>query len=1152
VSTIAIKIEGTDITADVILADATFTTSIGAFPGQFDIRVKDPTAAYDFKASDNITLDIDGIRSFDGYVFQASKEFAFYVVDTSQQPQVLMWHLRGVDVNILFQKRYVYKASNPKEKPDDFPVGTTDQAALTTLFTDFLDLAGDGLTTSFSEVGVITPDEKGLPFALGDIWQTAMLNISQLPGGVFGIRPDRTVFYEDDDTESAPFRLSDTPNNTTSFGYSDMDWVFDGTKLANDSLFWGAGLGSSRMVISRVQDAASIADHGRWQSGILRGDVYRQTTANLISNSIVYGSPQNLHGGKDDSQMVTCRVKKPGLTPGDKVHITSNVFGISKVLPIRNMTMTFPTPTDALYDLQLSYEIDRPLSYHNFPKIPRFRLPGLPPIWSPPPPSGCGDCGITDTFTRVTDSGWGMADAGFNWTADSPAGTSSSVNGTQGVLTSDSSEIAMFTSTLPAGAFTASCRFSVDHIPPSATDLFANFHIFGMDGATARWFFEVTFSDAFASGTGYGRVVIGNSGVGGTQDYDNDRTFTADVDYIAKLYWDGVSTVSAKVWLASDPEPGSWEVTATITAPATSLSLDWADDPSNSAPDSIFIEYLDVTDFNRCTEFRFDNFRRVVVPNWGTSDFLVEWVRGGIGQATGSVDGGKGIIKLIGNNFDASGNYNIHVDASGRTDLWMADGGYTMLMLWDVVGDMTVERLRLRFDDQDSADRQLTLDIGGDQIQVFWDTATQSSPVTSVNYSDWINGTMMYVKWEVVPGTSNKVRVWNIDDPEPSSWLIDIDDGPTDPLFFFNINFDSSNQAITTDHTAQFEFIDFDYDGKACYLGAAGIDDFNRVLPDGTPAIGTDSAGSWGTASCGAVWDINVSSENAYFGVGSSVGGGLQVGRYIRESRVNHSLSPGEWSADLYPVPPPIGDEPILSLKVRMPSIIPDGVSDRGPLKLQFRWETDGSFDELNFGIAVSSESGKGGIAIRPGSGDTLTGSATLSKINWVGGAMYQIEAQFLHSGIVQMRVWRLDLESRPDWQVSWDSGGDYNSWSLSGLFRIFCRNYNTHDTGGNIIESMRVEFEDITMGDRVVGPSAGSPGTPEAGSFGCEAPTVISDFIRATTYEFISGTLDVYLNGTRQRPGVDYFEDPDHKHFYFGRPVVAESVYCCYMAIGK
>jgi hypothetical protein len=116
----------------------------------------------------------------------------------------------------------------------------------------------------------------------------------------------------------------------------------------------------------------------------------------------VYGTPQHLHGGKDDSELVTCRIKQGGLTPGDKVHITSTVFGLSRVLPIRQMTMSFPTPTDVLYDLQLSYDIDRPLSFFNGFRFPTFQLPPFPIFQLP---ESCDDLSY----------GLGLIDSTFGW-----------------------------------------------------------------------------------------------------------------------------------------------------------------------------------------------------------------------------------------------------------------------------------------------------------------------------------------------------------------------------------------------------------------------------------------------------------------------------------------------------------------------------------------------------------------------------------------------------------------------------------------------------------------------------------------------------------------------------------------------------------------
>ena len=111
-----------------------------------------------------------------------------------------------------------------------------------------------------------------------------------------------------------------------------------------------------------------------------------------------------------------------------KVLLESEVFGFSDVLPIRELAITFPTPTDPRYDLILSHEIDDPWSTFEFwfPtfELPNFELPGIgfeiPPFGIPgfPPFNPCEPGGCVDTFERNTPPGpnFGTSEIlGYSW-----------------------------------------------------------------------------------------------------------------------------------------------------------------------------------------------------------------------------------------------------------------------------------------------------------------------------------------------------------------------------------------------------------------------------------------------------------------------------------------------------------------------------------------------------------------------------------------------------------------------------------------------------------------------------------------------------------------------------------------------------------------
>lgn len=213
-------------------------------------------------------------------------------------------------------------------------------------------------------------------------------------------------------------------------GYRDVEFTSDGARLLNDHYQWGAGQGSSSMVFAHVEDEDSIADHGRWQGGELRFDLYCQDSVDRRAETWVYGSPQNRRGGKDDRFFSRVTVREPYFRVADVIDVVSNEFGFTRVVPVRNAEITFPTPWDIRCVLTMAHELDAPWSTFEF-WIPTFdfdlpdfgfpAFPGFPPFPPIPDPWGSidqceevGNCVVTDTFTR---SSWGSTDTGELWTA---------------------------------------------------------------------------------------------------------------------------------------------------------------------------------------------------------------------------------------------------------------------------------------------------------------------------------------------------------------------------------------------------------------------------------------------------------------------------------------------------------------------------------------------------------------------------------------------------------------------------------------------------------------------------------------------------------------------------------------------------------------
>lgn len=365
--TVEIRYDSTDITPLCVIHQTSFTGRANGSPGDCAISVKDVTQTQFFTPGKTLELYLNGTREWDGYLMSVAKTYWFEGHTANCKPcdhltpRKLI--LRGADRNIIFFKRVLFNKADPTiPKDNEWPAGTTDDTIILASIADYLDPT-DGIDYSTKVETVASPDPyakirvPGPTQYLGDM----MREIAQSTGAVFYIDPDRFMVYTDVNTVSAPFGISDQPGAGQK-GCRQMEVLFRADEMVNDAIIWGAGQGVNHVVSDRVQDATSIALHGRWQNtNGYHTNLFKPASVLRVANSIVYGSPSNKRGHKDDAIAVNCTIFEPGIRVSDKVAVESVVHGYSDVLPVRQMTITFPAgPHNVQYDLHLSQELDEP------------------------------------------------------------------------------------------------------------------------------------------------------------------------------------------------------------------------------------------------------------------------------------------------------------------------------------------------------------------------------------------------------------------------------------------------------------------------------------------------------------------------------------------------------------------------------------------------------------------------------------------------------------------------------------------------------------------------------------------------------------------------------------------------------------------------
>lgn len=433
-ASVRFEVAGQDITSDVMIADASFTSRVNGAPGEFTMKVKDPTHSYAFVSGSVVRVFIDDVCMFTGFITRPKRGFAMDVVDTVSNPsQVRVWTLEGPDINVLWSKRVVYNKSNPRSLLDvplanrcsSTPGGCHSSVASSktgeweanspddVIVREILDHATDMAPmcswddTTIKHVGSPNPYSCSIIVSPGQTLASAMRDLTRMTQAIFYISPDYRVWHVDAETLSTDLVLTDHPTASNHVGYREFSWNSNGADLANDALLWGAAMGWKQMVFSRVEDSASIDEHGLWQWGLFSETLFCQNDADKWADSVVNGTPSHRRGHKDDqiSFELVC-FKNPGmvLQPGAVVTVDSQVFGFSGAFPIRDMTITFPTKETPKYRMALSFAADEPWSIYQswFPKM-GFPIPKVVEY----PPRRCVSDG-RNTGLMIDDfaSGW--------------------------------------------------------------------------------------------------------------------------------------------------------------------------------------------------------------------------------------------------------------------------------------------------------------------------------------------------------------------------------------------------------------------------------------------------------------------------------------------------------------------------------------------------------------------------------------------------------------------------------------------------------------------------------------------------------------------------------------------------------------------------
>jgi hypothetical protein len=506
----------------------------------------------------------------------------------------------------------------------------------------------------------------------------------------------------------------------------------------------------------------------------------------------------------------------------------------------------------------------------------------------PVPGTGVCDCGITDSFDgRALVSGWGVSDSGLDWGVDggsldsghavvaggraymrswSPAeDTPPHGFGTQKSLTPSTGGVSLeayFEFEIQDASFypyvvdptqnqDATRRLIVQCglLAHEANETYVSLDI---NSSSLPYYLTVPNSRNLISIDRYNFDALGVD-----YTFDDDRIFpsprlwSAGTIYKVRFKADYTDTWF-RLW-TGDVEPTDWLMRANTgfyDPPVDDLTSPTGDGDNGGAyfqlawgswydsgsdfnllqPDGVFIDnlslWVDGVLIDRCTEYRFDDFKRTVDDGWGLATSGYGWVADYANPSLtfADVDGDRGRIVLEPGITGFTG-ANMTTGGSG-TDPWNA-ATWTMTasayLGWgDLSGSLALVLEVRRFDNSAS----VFVNIFGDGTAQGTDTVPVSMPFTLTG-SDYVK-----VKWEVVSGVSDRFKVWLDGAPEPSAWLYE--SAPptilTSDLLQLLVGYHAFTPTDSGVYLTRFDDMDFDYAGKPCYA-VGGVPVFPPAAP---------------------------------------------------------------------------------------------------------------------------------------------------------------------------------------------------------------------------------------------------------------------------------------------------------------------------------
>jgi hypothetical protein len=356
----------------VVYALTSFELVAGAQPGTGQITLKDPKREHDFQGGEVVKVEIDDELVWTGYVMTVGRGYWFADYIGTEKVSGRRWDLGLVDLNILFDKLFSYNHTNPATFPDGggtfpkgvVPVGTTDRQYLIAALKDLdLPLVKPTINTTArvkEHAVIVEGPAKGSLMGAGASFRALLADVAgnvnkAAPGSmVFYIDPRGNLVYTALDTNTAPFSVTDDPVAKPGVAVRALQLQKAIGAIKDDVLVFATDLNpdpaskQSTFKYRHQQNATSIGKYGRFQwAENVPGFLQDTVDARALKILTQEGTP-------GESATFTCF--RPGLLPGQIVTVASHAWGYEKNLPVRSISLHFPIPTLAQWDVQTGFD----------------------------------------------------------------------------------------------------------------------------------------------------------------------------------------------------------------------------------------------------------------------------------------------------------------------------------------------------------------------------------------------------------------------------------------------------------------------------------------------------------------------------------------------------------------------------------------------------------------------------------------------------------------------------------------------------------------------------------------------------------------------------------------------------------------------------